>query len=200
MPFYSTASDSTVLNIAQEKLNNGWLSPLFKKLNGLNFIVAGGAVRDTIFDKEVADIDIFYTSVIPNDVISYLSLEEVELSYSNTEFDITHEGMYCGTKVQLIKVIGMITQEVIATFPCSISQVFIKHNKLYSTPFFLKSFSNIVEWKLGAPENYFLKIRAKYPDMYHKLSPISGQEIQIKVKLKKYRILNSEAELYREFA
>lgn len=207
---YHSIFESAYLEEAQNKLNNSWLKSLFDLFNGYDITIAGGAIRDIIFNKPVADIDVFYVDEIPDHIVNELVLEEKGYPYEGTNFLVTHEGEYQGTKVQFIKVDKEYSHVIIKTFPCSISQVFVKHKTLWSSEEFLLSFNNIVKWKPNSEFKYHTKIVSKYPEMIHLWEesnlPTTANlftELAKPLKLlpkKKYRILNSTTECYREFS
>ena len=210
MTIYLSAHDNVRLKQAQVKLKESWLAPLFELFTDYDITVAGGAIRDTIFDKPVADIDVFYVDEIPEFIQFELSVEEVEEPYGNTSFSVTHEGEYQHKKVQFIKVNGTFSHEKVDTFPCNISKVFVKKNTLWFISDFISSFNNTIVWNQFANADYKAKIKAKYPEMLH----VTQEQLQLnaflnsfvndfknaaEVKPKRYRILNSTSECYREF-
>lgn len=210
MTIYLSAHDNVRLKQAQVKLKESWLAPLFELFTDYDITVAGGAIRDTIFDKPVADIDVFYVDEIPEFIQFELSVEEVGEPYGNTSFSVTHEGEYQHKKVQFIKVNGTFSHELIDTFPCNISKVFVKNNTLWFISDFISSFDNKIIWKVGADKKYKAKIKDKYPEMIHVTkehfdlnaalgSFVNDSKNAAGVKPKRYRILNSTSECYREF-
>ena len=85
---------------------NGLLTLLrMNNPSGFNFCIAGGAIRDLIFSKEIADIDVFYWGPVGQIFDTY----RVVVPYGEgSNYQVTHEFPWSKReityKVQLIKI------------------------------------------------------------------------------------------------
>lgn len=91
-------------------------------------IVAGGAIRDMLLEKEIADIDVFITGEVTEKSLKtfFDKVEECDNGmYEESKFNVMFKCSVAGIPVpiQIIQVKGSI-EEHINAFPCSLSRVF----------------------------------------------------------------------------
>jgi hypothetical protein len=197
-------------------------------INNFSFVwvIAGGAPRDFITGKEIADIDVFYSGPIGpgraasiNNATGGSFKAIVPAPYSNEDaFEVTHEAMWNGKKVQFIKVATSF-QNLVQSFPCNISQImWTPQGGFWMTQKCRIGFTNKeVIFDPTCDEDYLVKIENKYHDWHslmgtvvigaqssffaHTSSFADFVEANKKPpKMKKYLVINTDKkEVFREF-
>ncbi len=139
-------------------------------------IVAGGAIRDTILEREIADIDVFVPS---GSIMSKWPCEEDGNILWNMGFRAMINDDYgVGTKVyenrtkydlpvQIIMHKEPTPSRIISAFPVSISRVYWspKDNRIWKAPSFNNSVKRkVVFYRSDTNKNYIGKIKEKYGD------------------------------------
>lgn len=191
-----------------------------------SFMIAGGAIRDVIFDKEINDIDVFY---LPQDQEVLLNKIVEFIPYPDQDFTLTHKFLWnlngVIKEVQLIRINKNIQTwiELLNTFPTSISQVCKTKFEIFYTPTFQKALEEkTIEFDTHIKYNaYISKICNKYRSSdgwswwgkENFVVPHGSNEQQesfqdlilsLKKKLKtkstiKYKVLNHPQQIEREF-
>lgn len=147
---------------------------LLKEMKG-KAIIAGGFIRDTLFNLVPSDVDIFYNDedALSEDFLEEYGIPEITHGYGDTQdWKLTHETMWDGKKVQFIHT-SLTWNELFESFPCNISRVgltkegeFITHHTAEKT----LSNSYPIYWNKGtASGDYFNKIYAKYQIRKHRV-------------------------------
>lgn len=147
------------------------------RLCGLNSaVIAGGAIRDALAGKSIADIDVFYSQedTLNTAVIYSTSKFEVQppspvAQYDNTQFEVTHtlSSTITPKPIQLIKTKTK-PEEWVGKFPHSISRCRLTKEGLVIPVECLADFysKKIFLYKYLEPTNpaYLAKIASKYYD------------------------------------
>lgn len=190
------------IKLKQNNFYGSFLHSFSILLSNYNAVIAGGAIRDFIFDKSINDIDVFYVGECP-EVIPITPVPEVPYG-DTTECTLTHEGIFGSYKVQFIRInndehISYIVEQ----FPCSISKCFALTGTLYLETSFLESaFNAKVYWDEFVDVSYQDKIITKYPELLHKIystaAIASALGVCTKKVTNKYLILNSPIKAFRE--
>ena len=140
-----------------------------------NPLVAGGAIRDMLFDKPIKDIDVFYyQDTIP--VINYgtfiTNVDYTPEKYEGSKFQLTHSFNYSGfpeTRVQLIKT-ELPPQQHVENFPidiCCVSYGSIngESNQLHIPNFVMECYNlKKVYCSSSVDDEYLNRIQQKYPE------------------------------------
>jgi len=134
--------------------------------------VAGGAVRDSLLGKEIADIDVFYKGELDHvkvlkkfTPVELLSEEIINAYGSGTEWlvkyaKLTQEGIQW--PIQLIQVKDFPGH--IKTFGAGISKCWVDLEGLHLSPSFLNNeYLGVIDFSVD--NEYSDKIKFKYPDM-----------------------------------
>ncbi len=134
-------------------------------------VVAGGAVRDMLFNKPVDDIDVFYEGEINESMFkSYFPNATTPDTTYPDGWNVTHNIM-CDSfpvKVQLIQVENI--EKHLETFPSQMMRLYVDGNGVHGVDsnVIQDAMSQVFFWDKAPDLNYFLKIRAKYSDWKHK--------------------------------
>lgn len=133
-------------------------------------VVAGGAIRDMLFNKPVSDIDVFYEGELNESMLNqfFPNIVTSDSVYPDG-FNVTHNFM-CDmfpVKVQLIQVKN--TDDHIKTFPSPAMRVWLDRKGIHGLDSALFSDATKKEffWDIKPDLNYFLKIKMKYHDWKH---------------------------------
>jgi len=165
-----------MLNIDDEYLD--LLTAFMKVIEGPDdMAVAGGAIRDMLFDKEVKDIDVFYTGEITKIPKEYKA-KECDTKYDGSSFTLTHEIPACNVvnipvPIQFIQVESI--DEIIANFPSNICRcALFRDDGLYIDQDLPKAASKKQHDYLASKLNsdHYLRLRAKYSDWDCFISPL----------------------------
>ena len=163
-----------------------YLAKLDHLLNILTFtgiknpLVAGGAIRDMLFDKPIKDIDVFYSKYIwataheaPLKYGTFITNVECHTEkYEGSKFQLTHSfdfSSFPGTRVQLIKT-ELPPQQHVENFPidiCCVSYGSIngESNQLHIPNFVMECYNNKkVYCSSDVNEEYLNRIQQKYPE------------------------------------
>ena len=133
-------------------------------------VVAGGAIRDMLFNKPVSDIDVFYEGELKGDVLKqYFPNVITSDSVYPDGFNVTHNFM-CDmfpVKVQLIQVKDIAKH--IDTFPSPLMRLYIDSDGIYGMDscMFQDALTKTFFWDKEVDLSYFLKIKSKYSDWKH---------------------------------
>lgn len=145
---------------------------------GAQATIAGGAVRDSVLGKEIADIDIFCFSSkgkvnasVLETVFPGVQKADASELYEISDINSVYNCSYKGWKVQII-VLGMIhaNDRVInhvEKFPCNISKVWYdgkSHTWEAGTSFYTGLAHEILVFDKGASSKYMEKICNKYSE------------------------------------
>jgi hypothetical protein len=166
------------------KINTEYFETLGLLLDGLHMaglasaVIGGGAIRDALAGKPIADIDVFYDSSETLDTSSIYfksRFEEDDLGvfsakYDNSEFTVTHH-LFSKIKaitnpIQLIATKSM-PMKWVSKFPHSISRCVLTTAGLIIPVECLADFHKKSMFLYDHPntnEHYLAKIKAKYHD------------------------------------
>lgn len=141
------------------------LCSLVEQAGGKNVWVAGGAVRDTLLDREVKDIDIFYEGELDDCPFEIVVKGYDQVDYSETESYLSHQ--MCAHPgiaypIQLIHAENVTT--CLDKFPCNISKVAVDADcSLHLSAAFMEGYMHEnVEFYAGCSEEYKERIGKKY--------------------------------------
>ena len=133
--------------------------------------VAGGAIRDMLLQKPIADIDVFYEGTLITKELKQ-KFKQVKTTHQvyPDGFNVTHTLMlkYIPVPIQLIQVKNI--EEHIATFPTQLSRVSFSLQKGLQgvdMDFVFQVNKQEFFWDDKVDMKYFEKIRAKYSDWVH---------------------------------
>jgi hypothetical protein len=134
-----------------------------------DIMVTGGAIRDMLFDKEIKDIDIYYTGEIESIYAGY-KVQATGIKYEGTTFQITHEISATSVPqlpvpVQLIKVEAL--EEAVKNFPSSLCRPsFYKTKGLYiPNDTLIWALDNYVDYDINKiSSDHYKRMKAKYHD------------------------------------
>ncbi len=133
-------------------------------------VVAGGAVRDMLFNKPVDDIDVFYEGELKEDMLKqYFPNVVTSDSVYPDGFNVTHNFM-CDmfpVKVQLIQVKDIAKH--IDTFPSPLMRLYVDSDGIHGldSTVFGDAKDKVFFWDQKVDLSYFLKIKDKYSDWKH---------------------------------
>ena len=139
--------------------------------DGLNkTVVAGGAVRDMLFNKPVKDIDVFYEGEVDGKKLEqyFTNVKSTGNSYPDG-FNVTHTLNHKDfpVPIQLIQVKNI--EEHIKTFPSPMMRVSVDSNGIHGmdSTLFCDAQVQAFCWVMKPDLFYFLKIKEKYNDWKH---------------------------------
>ena len=145
------------------------LKPFMAPYNKI--VVAGGAIRDMLFNKPVDDIDVFYEGEINESIFkSYFPNATTSDTTYPDGWNVTHNIM-CDSfpiKVQLIQVENI--EKHLKTFPSPMMRLYVDGNggvHGVDSTVIQDAMSQVFFWDKAPDLNYFLKIKAKYSDWKH---------------------------------
>lgn len=144
------------------------LKPFMAPYNKI--VVAGGAIRDMLFNKPVDDIDVFYEGEINESIFkSYFPNATTSDTTYPDGWNVTHNIM-CDSfpvKVQLIQVENI--EKHLKTFPSPMMRLYVDGNGVHGvdSTVIQDAMSQVFFWDKAPDLNYFLKIKAKYSDWKH---------------------------------
>jgi len=144
------------------------LKPFMAPYNKI--VVAGGAIRDMLFNKPVDDIDVFYEGEINESIFkSYFPNATTSDTTYPDGWNVTHNIM-CDSfpvKVQLIQVENI--EKHLKTFPSPMMRLYVDGNGVHGVDsnVIQDAMSQVFFWDKAPDLNYFLKIKAKYSDWKH---------------------------------
>lgn len=144
------------------------LKPFMASYNKV--VVAGGAIRDMLFNKPVDDIDVFYEGEINESMFkSYFPNATTSDTTYPDGWNVTHNIM-CDSfpiKVQLIQVENI--EKHLETFPSQMMRLYVDGNGVHGVDSIViqDAMSQVFFWDKAPDLNYFLKIKAKYSDWKH---------------------------------
>lgn len=149
------------------------------RLCGLNSaVIAGGAIRDALAGKSIADIDVFYSQgdTLNTGNVYFTSKFEVQppspvAQYDNVQFEVTHNLTSnlpsISNPIQLIKTKTK-PEEWVGKFPHSISRCMLTKEGLVIPVECLADFHNkqmfLYEYLEPTNPAYLAKIKSKYYD------------------------------------
>lgn len=134
-------------------------------------IVAGGAVRDMLFNKPVDDIDVFYEGEINESMFkSYFPNATTSDTTYPDGWNVTHNVM-CDSfpvKVQLIQVENI--EKHLETFPSQMMRLYVDGDGVHGVDSIVikDAMSQVFFWDSAPDLSYYLKIKAKYSGWKHK--------------------------------
>lgn len=143
----------------------GMLSPYGKA------VVAGGAIRDMLFNRPVSDIDVFYEGEI-NDLLfkqyfpnSVVPTVDVYPDGWNLTHNIMHE--HFPVKIQLIQVKDIAKH--VETFPSPMMRMWFDIEGIHGLDgcVFGDAKAKVFFWDQQVDLSYFKKIKEKYSDWKH---------------------------------
>ena len=135
-----------------------------------NTVVAGGAIRDMLFNKPIDDIDVFYEGELKEDMLKqYFPNIVTSDSVYPDGFNVTHNFM-CDmfpVKVQLIQVKNI--EAHLKTFPSQMMRMWLNGDGLHGLDsiVFQDAITKVFFWDQEVDLSYFKKIKAKYSDWKH---------------------------------
>ena len=133
-------------------------------------VVAGGAIRDMLFNKPVSDIDVFYEGELKGDVLKkYFPNVVTSNSVYPDGFNVTHNFM-CDmfpVKVQLIQVENI--EKHLETFPSPMMRLYVDGDGIHGlgSQMIQDALTQIFFWDKAPDLSYYLKIKSKYSDWKH---------------------------------
>lgn len=133
-------------------------------------VVAGGAVRDMLFNKPVNDIDVLYEGELNESMVKqYFPNVVTSDSVYPDGFNVTHNLMYdkFPVKVQLIQVKDIAKH--LETFPSPMMRLYVDDEGIHGmdTCVFQDALAKTFFWDQAPDLSYFLKIKDKYSDWKH---------------------------------
>lgn len=133
-------------------------------------VVAGGAIRDMLFNKPVSDIDVFYEGELKEDMLKqYFPNITTSDSVYPDGFNVTHN-LVCNmfpVKVQLIQVKDIAKH--IETFPSPMMRMWFDSDGLHGLDSAVISDAKVKVffWDQEVDLPYYKKIKEKYSDWKH---------------------------------
>lgn len=133
-------------------------------------VVAGGAIRDMLFNKPVKDIDVFYEGELDDKKLEgyFTSIKPTGNSYPDG-FNVTHTVAHKDfpVPIQLIQVKNI--EAHIKTFPSPLIRVWVEKGVIHGIDSLLVHDALMQEfcWDIKPDLHYFLKIKEKYSDWEH---------------------------------
>ena len=133
-------------------------------------VVAGGAIRDMLFNKPVSDIDVFYEGEI-NDLLfkQYFPNSVTSDTVYPDGFNVTHNIMHehFPVKIQLIQVKDIAKH--IETFPSPMMRMWFNTEGIHGldAAVMADAKDKVFFWDQQVDLGYFLKIKNKYLDWKH---------------------------------
>jgi hypothetical protein len=138
---------------------------------GKECCVAGGAIRDMLFEKPIKDIDIFYKETLDNDVLNndFLNVKEaITLKYEDSGFVVTHPNLqhsYVPVTIQLIQIQTGTVVDTILDFPCSHNNSYLNIKQGLIIPLsVISSYENKTFTVNNVDKDYLKRIKYKYSD------------------------------------
>ena len=162
------------MNVDSAYLNNLYTIALFTSASaGQDVHIAGGAIRDMLIEKEIADIDVFHNGELSLSALKtfFNKVEECEYGvYEDTSFNVKYK-VWMNTipvPIQLIEVKGSVLEHI-NKFPTRLSRVYYKQGGLHNiTPLFeLDVKHKEVYFDLPVNHQYCDKMMKKFPDWQH---------------------------------
>lgn len=133
-------------------------------------VVAGGAIRDMLFNKPVKDIDVFYEGEVDDSKLEqyFTNIKPTGNSYPDG-FNVTHTLKHKDfpVPIQLIQVKNI--EEHIKTFPSPLMRLSVDSEGIHGMDSSVFSDAQIQEfvWDIKPDLFYFLKVKKKYSDWKH---------------------------------
>lgn len=133
-------------------------------------VVAGGAIRDMLFNKPVSDIDVFYEGELEEDLLKqFFPTVVTSDSVYPDGFNVTHNFM-CDmfpVKVQLIQVKDI--KKHLETFPSPMMRLYVNSDGVHGMDscVFQDAKTKTFFWDQEVDLSYYKKIKAKYSDWKH---------------------------------
>lgn len=133
-------------------------------------VVAGGAVRDMLFNKPVSDIDVFYEGEVDDNKLegNFTNIKPTGNSYPDG-FNVTHTLKHKDfpVPIQLIQVKNI--EEHIKTFPSPLMRLSVDSDGIHGVDSSVFSDAQVQEfcWDMKPDLFYFLKVKEKYSDWKH---------------------------------
>lgn len=133
-------------------------------------VVAGGAIRDMLFNKPVNDIDVFYEGELKEDMLKqYFPNVVTSDSVYPDGWNVTHNIM-CDSfpiKVQLIQVENI--EKHLETFPSPMMRLYVDGDGVHNLDSIIiqDALTQTFFWDKAPDLSYYLKIKAKYSDWKH---------------------------------
>lgn len=146
------------------------LSTFMSSIDGpTDIAVAGGAIRDMLFEKEVKDIDVFYTGDITWMPLAY-GAKECFTKYDGCNFTLTYEIPANGVPglpvpIQLIKVEDV--NKTIQAFPSNICKcaLFLDDGLALASGLLEAAVTKQFDYSLDKMDSdHFKRLKAKYSD------------------------------------
>lgn len=133
-------------------------------------VVAGGAIRDMLFNKPVSDIDVLYEGELKEDMLKqYFSDVVTSDSVYPDGFNVTHNLLHPAfpVKIQLIQVKDIAKH--IETFPSPMMRMWLDGDGIHGldTIVYCDAKDQTFFWDQAVDLSYFLKIKHKYSDWKH---------------------------------
>lgn len=133
-------------------------------------VVAGGAIRDMLFNKPVNDIDVFYEGELKEDMLKQYSPNVVTSdSVYPDGWNVTHNIIYESfpVKVQLIQVENI--EKHLETFPSQMMRLYVDGDGVHNLDSMIiqDALTKTFFWDKAPDLSYYLKIKAKYSDWKH---------------------------------
>jgi len=133
--------------------------------------VAGGAIRDMLLDKEIADIDVFFSGNINRHQLAILfnKVEECENGlYEDSSFNVLYKitDKILPVPIQIIQVKGDV-KEHISKFPTPLSRVSYSEETAVqglTKQFIQNAYYKMVMFDKPVNYQYLYKMKQKFPD------------------------------------
>ena len=150
--------------------------------------VAGGAIRDMLFDKPIKDIDVFYTGEISFEKLKktwgFSNIVYNEVSYPNTNSTLVYTLTWSSfpVPIQLIHC-SMKISEIINTFPANIGRCYYDEKGLHGIngDVILSANDKIVWFEQPTSYKYYMKYKEKYSDWKLKFCEEDDKPPELKV-------------------
>ena len=133
-------------------------------------VVAGGAIRDMLFNKPVSDIDVFYEGELEEDLLKqfFPTVVTSDIVYPDG-FNVTHNIIYESfpVKVQLIQVENI--EKHLETFPSPMMRLYVDGGGVHGldSSMIQDALTQTFFWDKAPDLSYYLKIKSKYSDWKH---------------------------------
>lgn len=133
-------------------------------------VVAGGAIRDMLFNKPVSDIDVFYEGELKEDLLKqFFPTVVTSDSVYPDGFNLTHNIIYESfpVKVQLIQVENI--EKHLETSPSPMMRLYVDGGGVHGldSSIIQDALTQTFFWDKAPDLSYYLKIKSKYSDWKH---------------------------------
>lgn len=133
-------------------------------------VVAGGAIRDMLFNKPVSDIDVFYEGELKEDLLKqFFPTVVTSDSVYPDGFSVTHNIIYedFPVKVQLIQVENI--EKHLETSPSPMMRLYVDGGGVHGldSSIIQDALTQTFFWDKAPDLSYYLKIKSKYSDWKH---------------------------------